>query len=151
MPKPIPPLIQKQIQRAILNKEGSIDQIAQRFGVSTGTVKRLGKKVKAVSQAAEALQSTVAIAAAGLSEHAPSDFRQALEDLLKDLQGDLKRTEPKSKEGVAGKILDIIKTMHELYPPTMADMVDRLLEMPDFKPAEFVQLLKERYAQKQAS
>lgn len=143
--KRVPELTRKAIQKAYRSGGVTYPQLAARFGVSEGTVKRICKDVdrnSAVEVVADAIAngSTVKIGDLDLTEY--------LETGIKDLTTDMKTAPARSREGMAGAALKYMQLYAQLNPPTLEDMVDRLLDRPDFDPEKFVAILKARYAAK---
>jgi transcriptional regulator with XRE-family HTH domain len=142
----IPELTQRAIQKAYRNGEGSHAKLAERFGVSHSTVKRICKGITPATPAAalvtEALATGQAVTIGGI------DIGQFVSDAIADLTADMKRVEPKSKEGLATAALKYMMFYRELNPPSLKDLVDQLLAREDFEPEKFVRILKTRYAAK---
>lgn len=152
MAKPgIPELTQQAIKRAYKNQEGSKRELAIRFGVSESSVKRICKGITpghSVDTATKIVQD--AIQAKQNITIGDMDISAWLVEMAEDLKQDLPKVEPKSKEGVAGRILDILKFYAEQFPLTLENRIDLLISHPDFEPAKVAKLLKERYAQQKA-
>lgn len=146
--KRTPELTRKSIQRAYRSGEGSHAKLAARFGVSESTVKRLCRGITPATPAAELVTDAIAhgqpITIGGI------DIGQYVTEAIADLTAEMKTTDAKSKEGVAGVMLRYLQFYAELNPPTMEEMIDQLLARPDFDPETFVRILKSRYAAKAA-
>jgi DNA-binding MurR/RpiR family transcriptional regulator len=144
MPRALPELTRKQIQRAWKTTAQSKRAIALQFGVSEATVKRLTHGLakdgvvaqQAVVDAAIANGAEVRIDGLSLNQH--------VNDTIAALAAELPNVPAKSKEGVAGALLRYLEFQYKLE--TFEELVDRLLGHPDFDPQRFVDLLKHRYA-----
>lgn len=143
-----PELTQQAIKRARRKGEGSIAELAKRFGVSPATVKRICQgitpgELEPLEDAIEdAVRHKVPVSIGAL------DLSEYLESMAADLRADLARVEPKSKEGVAGAVLKLLQFYAQLYPPTLEGIVDQLLSHPDFRLDTVATLIRDRYAQK---
>ena len=156
MPKPISDLVRQQIKREI-KKDPKADKaaIATQYGVSIGTVKRLAKEVKDTEIPGSVQQVKVRAATqnaiAKLSDTdgglKGADFQNILITLLTDLTENLSSASIKSREGAARAAVELMKCHREFYPPTMEDLIDQLLGLPDFEPVEFAKRLRARYDQ----
>jgi hypothetical protein len=146
MPRPsIPETTKAAIKRDYKAGLGSQKELALKYGVSLASAERIcsgvvkGSAAPAMEIVHNAIERGQRVTIEGL------DLTRYLVDGIKDLMGDMASTEAKSKEGIAGVALKWMQYLAEINPPTMADFVDQLITRPDFDPAEFVRLLKERY------
>jgi hypothetical protein len=148
MPRqPVPELTQQSIKKARSGGE-SVASLAARFKVSERTIQRIcsGVNPKLHEPAIEVVKSAISHGARITVDGI--DLTQHLIDDINQLSGAMSGgAEPKSLEGVAGVKLKYMQYLALLNPPTMAEAVDQLIARPDFDPAEFVRLLKERYDQ----
>lgn len=147
MPKGIDDLIRQRIKKDLAGKNGTKQQIADRHNVSIGTVKRLAKEIKPVTTVVEA--STAAIARSVVAGGAVEDldYGTMLKTLIKGLETAFEKAEPKSKEGVAGRLIEAMDKYREMM--TMRQAIRWVINLPDFDPAEFTRILKEEYADSQ--
>jgi len=146
--KSIPELTAAAIKRTRAMGDGSIQEIAARFKVSTATVKRICQGIKPGCGA----EVAAAIVTDAIAHRQPVrigtlDLTEYLEAMATDLRADMARVEPKSKEGVAGQLLRLLQFYADLYPPTIEGIIAQLVEHPDFDPQQVKKAL-ERYAQK---
>lgn len=144
--KPIPESIKAAVQRDYKAGVASQKELALKYSLSVTSIERIlqgvrkGEHTPAMQIVYKAVADGQRVTIEGL------DITKYLVDGIKDLMGDMKSTEAKSKEGVANVALKWMQYLAELNPPTLADHVDQLIARPDFDPSEFVRLLKERYA-----
>lgn len=145
--KRIPELTRKAIQKAYRSGGATYPQLADRFGVSEATIKRICRGIEPtpVSEiVTDAAMSGMAIAIGGV------DISQYLRDTIESLSQDMTQAEPKSREGMAIAKLRYLQAYAALHPPTLENLIDQLLARPDFDPEKFVRILTERYAAKQS-
>ena len=147
MPRPpIPETVRASIKRDYRSGGYTHKTLAQKYSVSLRFVENLLRGVEksqaspAIEVVHRAIESGQRVTIEGL------DLTKYLCDGIQDMIGDMANTEPKSKEGIANAALKWMQFLAIVNPPTMADYVDQLMARPDFDPAEFVRLLKERYA-----
>lgn len=124
---------------------GSKAAIAQKFGLSLSTVKRITQGLTQSPQAGDVLHQAISNSASVTIDGL--DVTAYVKRGIDDLAAAAIAVPPKSKEGMATAMLRYLQFYAQLHPPTMDAMVDQLLGMPDFDPARFVKLLKEKYAQ----
>jgi hypothetical protein len=146
--KPLPETTRAAIKRDWRAGIGTQPELATKYGISLASVKRILQGVEKGSAAPAMEVVRTAITSGQRVTIGDIDLTAYLADGIKDLAGDMAITEAKSKEGIASAMLRWIQYYAELNPPTMADFVDKLIARPDFDPAEFVRLLKERYERK---
>ncbi|NER81434.1 MAG: hypothetical protein F6K42_18080 [Leptolyngbya sp. SIO1D8] len=149
MPKKINDLIRQRIKKDLATKNGTKEEIADRHGVSIGTVKRLAKEVKPITSAADHVAGAIASGALGLATTESLDYGVILNEIITELRNSLKDAKPGSREGVAGRLMDALKAHREFM--TMEQAVDWVLGLPNFDAEEFTRLLKEKYADKRAA
>lgn len=147
--KAVSELTRRSIQRVYAQGGISKAELARQHGISEATVKRICHGIKAGGGPAQQ------IIAQAIAEHRPIvidglDLGEMVGTAIKDLSAAAIAVEGKSKEGVSTAMLKYLQFYVQLHPPTMEAMVDQLLGMPDFDPARFVKLLKEKYAQRAA-
>jgi urease gamma subunit len=132
MPAPIPPLIRKQIEKAFLRSEGSLDDLAKRFNVSVPTVRRITKGLKINREAAEQVVGTA------IADHVRQtvtvsgvaiDQNELLLTAINDLSHSVKSTEAKSKEGAATALVKLLDAWRDRNPETMQEIISRCLEL----------------------
>lgn len=143
----IPELTQQAIKRAYMNREGSKNAIAKRFGVSESSVKRIVKDLGpalVVTQNAIANHVAETVKVHGLA----IDTDQLLVTAINDLSAEMATVPAKSKEGVATAIARMIDMWRKYHPMTMHELVDLAIATPGFDPREFAKLLRERYESK---
>ena len=147
MPAPIPPLIRKQIEKAFLRSEGSLEELAKRFNVSVPTVRRITKGSKVARDAAEYVVGTAiadhvsgTIALSGVA----INFDDFLSTAITDLANAGKSTDAKSKEGVLSVMLKALELYRKYNPLTMSELADLAIATPNFNPQEFAKLLREK-------
>lgn len=147
MPKEIDDMIRQRIKKDLAGRNGTKQEIADRHGVSIGTVKRLAKEIKPVTSVVEA--STAAIAKAIVSGAAVDerDYAGALGDIIDRLQTAIATAEAKSLEGTARALMEALDKHREYM--TMERAIEWLVDLPDFDPARFTKLLKDKYGAKQ--
>ena len=146
--KPLPETTRAAIKRDWRAGIGTQPDLAAKYGISLASVKRIVQGVEkgSASPAVEVVRT--AMASGQRISVGDLDLTAYLADGIKDLAGDMASTEAKSKEGIASAMLRWMQYYAELNPPTLSDFVDQLIARPDFDPAEFVRLLKERYEPK---
>lgn len=150
MPAPTPELTQKRIIRAYETTTKSQQAIADEFGVSLATVKRLVQgRTRAAGQNAEARMEVAKVAIAQGAEVTVDGVNivKYLADMAADLKGDMGKVEPKSKEGIANSLLKVLQFSAEITPPTLEQAIETLLDRPDFDPQVLRDTLR-RHAQK---
>ena len=139
-------LIRQRIKKDLAAKNGTKPEIADRYGVSVGTVKRIAKELKPVTDVADNMAGAIAQGAIRVGEIKSLNYGQYLEDMIEDLARVLPAAEAKSREGVAGRLMEALKAHREFM--SMEQAVDWLLALPDFDPVEFTNLLKRKYGHK---
>lgn len=149
MPRALPELTRKQIQRAWKTTAQSKREIALQFGVSEATVKRLTQGMAKDGVAAQQSVVGAAIANGADVQIDGLSINQHLSTTISALAAELPNVPAKSKEGVAGALLRYLEFQYKLE--TFEELVDRLLGHPDFEPQRFVDLLKQRYANRPVS
>lgn len=140
----IPDTVRQAIKRD-LRAGAPVKEVVATHKVSRGTVVRIQAEMK---QGDRTEQLRGAIAA--LSEDvdiSPADFQAVMLRLIGVLtdEDDLKNSKIGSREGAARAAVSVIDTFRRLYPPTMEEAADWLVELPGFTPGKFAAILRERY------
>lgn len=157
MPDPIDELKLAAVRKAYLSREGSTAQLAKRFGISEGTIKRYKKSgdwdalrkgkeqvVRAVLCTAQQTQfdrppnNRVEVAGASL------DFEELLATAITSLATDVATLPGKSRESAAMALTRLIETYRKYHPPTIDEFIDLALSIPGFSPEAFAKRLRER-------
>jgi len=150
MPASTPELTQKRIIRAYETTTKSQQAIADEFGVSLATVKRLVQgRARVAGQNAEARMEVakVAIAVGAKVTIDGLDVTEYLETAIKDVSAGLAGAEAKSKEGMAGALAKLISAYRQENPRTLEQAIETLLDRPDFDPQVLRDTLR-KHAQK---
>jgi transcriptional regulator with XRE-family HTH domain len=147
MPSPLSELIKKRIIKTYETTNKSQQAIADEFGCSIGTVRRLTKgKVRAVMELDRAVRPSIAQGHRILVDDL--DVTEYLKTAIKDASGAIAGAEAKSKEGMAGALARLITVYRAEMPKTLEALVDQLLAHPDFSMEKIGPLIRDRYAQK---
>ncbi|MGF1517919.1 MAG: hypothetical protein ACFCVB_08955 [Nodosilinea sp.] len=145
MPRALPELTRKQIQKAWRTTIQTKREIALQFGVGEATVKRLTKGMEKDSAATSQAVVGAAIANGAAVQIDGMSVTQYVGKIIAALAAELPNAPAKSKEGVAGTLLRYLEFHEKLHPKSFETLVDQLLGHPDFDPQKFVALLKQRY------
>lgn len=142
------------IRKAYLNRDGSIAVLAERFGVSEGTIKRIKKEgdwdairaaQTAVVQAAVQQPPAVTIGGAAIN------FDEMLTTAIDSLSGDVATLPGKSRESAATALLKAIELYRKYHPMTIDEAIDLVIALPGFDPQDFARRLRDRYLAAQAN
>jgi len=146
MPSPISELTQKRIIKAYETTSKSQQAIADEFGCSLATVKRLTKGKVRADVELNHVRPSIAQGSRILVDDL--DVTEYLKTAIKDASGAMAGAEAKSKEGMAGALARLITVYRAEMPKTLEALVDQLLAHPDFSIEKVGALIRERYAQK---
>jgi predicted transcriptional regulator len=154
MPAALPELTQKRIIRTYETTSKSQQAIADEYGVSLATVKRLTKGRSRTS--GENAETKMMVAQSAIAQGATVvidglDVTEVLKTAIADVSAGMVTAKVNSKEGAAGALARLVSAYRSEMPKSLEAIVDLLLTHPDFEPTAFVKLLKERYARRQAS
>lgn len=145
MPRALPELTRKQIQKAWRTTAQTKREIALQFGVGEATVKRLTKGMNKESVATSQSVVGAAIANGAHVEIDGLSIDHYITSTIAALVNELPNVPAKSKEGVAGTLLRYLEFHEKLHPQSFEAVVDKLLGHPDFDTQKLVALLKQRY------
>lgn len=145
MPRALPELTRKQIQKAWQTTTQTKREIALQFGVGEATVKRLTKGMDKTSVATSQAVVGAAIANGATVQIDGMSVTQYVGKTIAALAAELPNVPAKSKEGVAGTLLRYLEFHEKLHPQSFEAVVDKLLDHPDFDTEKLVALLKQRY------
>jgi hypothetical protein len=80
------------------------------------------------------------------TELEPEDLQAVLLRLIESLTGDAVLHAPiGSREGAARAAVAVMATYRTLYPPTMEEAAEWILNLPGFSPQAFAQVLRQKY------
>jgi hypothetical protein len=144
MPQKTDELTLAKIKRAYLAGEGSLESLAERFGVGVRTIKRFASEQdwnalkKARGVVVNQMLPDRAIASGDCDTNAL--LLAAIQDLAASMPG----VPVRSRESAAAAMGKLIETWRRFNPMTMDELVDVAIAIPNFEPREFARLLRER-------
>ncbi|MGG6242558.1 hypothetical protein ACQ4N7_28435 [Nodosilinea sp. AN01ver1] len=74
------------------------------------------------------------------------DFKAMLEETIHELHRALVAAQGTRKAPLSKAEIEAMRQYRLLFPQTVEEFVDSLLEVPNFSPQEFARVLKERYS-----
>jgi len=134
-----------KVKKSYVNNEGTLSQLAQRFGIGERTLKHYSSQ-----QNWEALRLARGAVVEGVVRDrvsaAPSEFNPdaLLQAAILDLAAALPECQVKSKESGAAAMSRLIEGWRRFNPLTMEEFVELALNTPNFSAREFARLLRER-------
>ncbi|MBW4516020.1 MAG: hypothetical protein KME11_12450 [Timaviella obliquedivisa GSE-PSE-MK23-08B] len=137
-----------KVKKSYVNNEGTLSQLAQRFGIGERTLKRYSSQ-----QNWEGLRlargTVVSASVRDRVSAAPAEFDPAelLRTAILDLAASLPECQVKSKESGAAAMSRLIESWHRLNPLSMSELADLAIATPGFSPKQFAAILRQRLEQ----
>lgn len=133
-----------KIKKAYIAGEGTLNDMAERYGVSGRTIKRYSKAGDwdALKKARGAVINEAV--RERIRSDGEIDRDKILVDAIDDLVTGMVGVPVRSKEGAAGAIVKLLEAYEKTHPMTIDELIDAAFRIPNFSPQEFAKALRER-------
>ena len=136
----------QKIKRSYLAGEGSQEDLAARFQVSVPTVRRITKGLTPAQRVVKTAQAKMAAAIADADATVEGlDLEELLRTAITNLGTGLADAPIKSRESAVAALANSIRIYRDMYPLSMEEAADWVVNLPGFDPVQFVQILREKW------